>query len=196
MSHAARARFDLVAYTVCCKVSWVAQAGVGLVGLVAGRGLVRGKRLLVLGLGAEPLHRQERSHGRRDQEAASAAPSRRSPDCTGPPPVSLPGADLAGADRLIGQEPPQVLGHRFGRLVPRLRVLIDRLQDDRLQVARDAGIDGPRLLRLLGLDLLDQLQAVRIGECRTEREQFVEGEPQRVDVGPSVAFASEALGHR
>ena len=45
-------------------------------------------------------------------------------------------------DRLVGQEPPQVLAHRLGRLVPRLRVLLDRLQDDRLQVARDPGIDA------------------------------------------------------
>ena len=84
----------------------------------------------------------------------------------GPPPVPFHGADLAGPDRLVGQEPPQVLGHRLGRLVPRLGVLLDRLQDDRLQVARDPGVERPGPRRLLGLDLLDQLEPVRRVEGR------------------------------
>ena len=48
-------------------------------------------------------------------------------------------------DRLVVEEPPQVFGHRLGRGVPPLGVLLDRLQDDRLQVARDAGVQrsGP-----------------------------------------------------
>ena len=48
------------------------------------------------------------------------------------------GLDAPGQDRLVGQEPPQVLGHLLGRGVPLGRLLGDRLQDDRLQVARDA----------------------------------------------------------
>ena len=97
-------------------------------------------------------------------------------------------------DRLVGEEPPEVLAHRLGRLVPRLEVLLDRLEHDRLQVTRDPGIDGPGPPRLLGLDLLDQLEAVRRVECRTEREQLVEREPERVDVGPGVPFTPEPLG--
>ena len=112
----------------------------------------------------------------------------------GPPPVSLRGADLAGPDRLVGEEPPQVLGHRLGRLVPRLGVLLDRLEHDRLQVARDPGIERPGPRRLLGLDLLDQLEPVRRVERRAEREQLVERQPQGVDVGPGVPLAPEPLG--
>ena len=62
---------------------------------------------------------------------------------SGPPPGPLRRAHLAGADRLVGEEPPQVLAHRLGRLVPRLGFLLDRLQDDRLQVPRNAGDRGP-----------------------------------------------------
>ena len=48
--------------------------------------------------------------------------------------------------------------------------------------------------RLLGLDLLDQLEPVRRVESRAQREQLVERQPQRVDVGPSVPFTPEPLG--
>ena len=41
------------------------------------------------------------------------------------------------------------------------RVLVDRLQDDRLQVARDPRVDRPRPRRLVALDLLDQRQRGR-----------------------------------
>ena len=111
-----------------------------------------------------------------------------------PPPGSLCRADLTGTDRLVGEEPPQVLAHRLGRLVPRPRVLLDRLEHDRLEIARDPQIDRPRLLRLLGLDLLDQGQPVRGRETRAEREQLVEREPQRIDIGPSIPFTPEPLG--
>ena len=67
-------------------------------------------------------------------------------------------------------------------------------EHDRLQVPRDPGIDGPGLRRLLGLDLLDQLEPVRRLESRAQREQLVERQSQRVDVGPGISFAPEPLG--
>ena len=58
-----------------------------------------------------------------------AGPSGGSARGTGPP----------RQDRLIVEEPPQVLSHRLGRRVAVARVLLDRFEDDRLQVA---GIRG------------------------------------------------------
>ena len=51
--------------------------------------------------------------------------------------VPLGGPDPPRQDRLVVEEPPQVLGHRLGRGVAVARVLLDRLEDDRLQVAGD-----------------------------------------------------------
>ena len=67
--------------------------------------------------------------------------------------------------------------------VPRLRVLLDRLQDDRLQVARDAGVEGRGRAGSSVLISLDQLEPVGRLEGRPQREQLVEGQPQGVDVG-------------
>ncbi len=53
-------------------------------------------------------------------------------------PLDSPGASRL--DRFIVDEPAEVLGHRGGRGVAPSRVLLDRLQDDRLQVARDARV--------------------------------------------------------
>ena len=106
----------------------------------------------------------------------------------------LPTADLTRPNRLIGEEPPQVLAHRLGRMVARLRVLFDRLQDDRLQVARDPGIEFSGTLRLGGLDLFNQPKSVGGVECRPQRQELVECDAQRIHVGASVSFAPKSLG--
>ncbi len=100
---------------------------------------------------------------------------------------------MAGPDGLVQQEATQVLGHRLGRGISPPRVLLDRLQDDRLEVARDAAVQrsGPR--RLLVLDHLDQLQPVGCDERGPERHQLVQGQPQRVEIGAGVALAAEPL---
>ena len=45
-------------------------------------------------------------------------------------------------NRLVGEESPQIFTQFVGRLVTALGVLVDRLQDDRLQVARNARVEG------------------------------------------------------
>ena len=91
----------------------------------------------------EVRRRHHRADRHRDQQRREhSAQHRDHRIAPGPPPVSLRGADLPGLDRLVGQESPKVLGHRLGRLVPRLGVLLDRLQDDRLQVPRDPSVDA------------------------------------------------------
>ena len=86
-------------------------------------------------------------------------------------------------DRLAGQEPPQVLGQRGGRVVPLGRVLLQALQRDRLDVARQARHQPRRRHRLGRLDLLERLQHRRPPERRAAGQQLVEDRPQRVDVG-------------
>ena len=57
---------------------------------------------------------------------------------------------------LIGSscdKPPQVVGELLGRRVAIGRILFDRLQNDRFQILRDAGVDLPRFARLVERDL-------------------------------------------
>ena len=111
------------------------------------------------------------------------------------PPVSFRVcADLAGQDGLVVEEPPQVLAHRLGRGIPLLRVLLDRLQEDRLQVARNASVERPGLRRLLGLDPLDQLQPVGRTERGAQCHELVQGQTEGVDVGAGVPLPAEPLG--
>ena len=81
-----------------------------------------------------------------------------------------------------------------GRLVTAAPVFLPRLQDDRLQVARNARPERRGPWRLLSLDLLDQLEPVGRVESRAEGEQLVEGQAQGVDVGPAISLAAEPLG--
>ena len=91
----------------------------------------------------------------------------------------------------------QVLGQLLRRAVAARGLLLDRLQADRLQVARDLrarawrGRGGSR-----SVDLLDQPVAVGRRERRPERQQLVERQAQRVDVAAGVGLAVEPLrGH-
>ena len=108
--------------------------------------------------------------------------------------VPLGGTGPPRQDRLVVEEPPQVLGHRLGRRVAVARVLLDRLEDDRLQVAGDARVDRSRPGRLDGLDLLGERHPVGRVEGRPQHQQLVEGQAQRVEVGPGVPLAAEPLG--
>ena len=101
-----------------------------------------------------------------------------------------------GQDRLVGQEPPQV-GREVGRRrVPVVRVLLDRLVDDRSQVPRDGPVQRPQPGRVGGRHLLDQLLAHPLVERRPEGEQLVQSQPKGVDVAAGVALPLERLrGH-
>ena len=56
------------------------------------------------------------------------------------------------------------------------------------------GVERPRPGRVLGLDLLDELEPVGRVEGRPEGEQLVEGQAQGIDVGAAVPLAAEPLG--
>ena len=76
----------------------------------------------------------------------------------------------------------QVLGQRLRRGVAAVRVLLERLEADGLEVQRDLGVDAPRALRLLGQYAAQNLLARLSRERPRQRQQLVEHGAQRVDV--------------
>ena len=152
--------------------------------------------LLPLDQIAHATSRQERGDRGDDQDSGDHGPEDR--DCRvtpGPAGVASRSRCRARQDRLVVEEPAQVLGHLVGRLVAALRILVDRLEDDGFEVCAGFACRcrrGPD--RVLRLDLLDQLQAVGSVEGRLEREQLVERQAKAVDVGPGIAFAAKPLG--
>ena len=133
----------------------------------------------------------------RRSTAVSTPPRTATPGlCLRPPGVALQGRRPPRQHRLVVEIPPQVLGHRIGRRITTIGVLVDRLQDDRLEVARNPAVHRSRPDRLLGLDPLDHLEPVGRLEPRAERQQLVERQAQGIDVGAGVALAAEPLrGH-
>ena len=92
-------------------------------------------------------------------------------------------ADAPGQDRPVVEEPPQVVGQLAGRLVAVGRVAGDRLEDDRLQVARDARVDLPRRRAASSCDhLVDQLRRSCPRERRPQRRAARRASAQAVDV--------------
>ena len=75
----------------------------------------------------------------------------------GPQDGPLPEPDPPRPDRLVLQEPPQLVGQLLGRRVPLGRLLGHRLQQDRLQVAGHRRVELPRRRRLLLGDLPQDL---------------------------------------
>ena len=122
-----------------------------------------------------PGHRGQQDEDRRHQPGHHRVP-------LAPPPGPLRGGDPPRPDRLVGQEPPQVLrqGGR-GRVAPG-RLLVEALQADRLEVARQLRHQPRRRHRLAPLDLLQGLQRRGGPERRPAGQQLVEDRPQGVDV--------------
>ena len=88
----------------------------------------------------------------------------------------------ARPDRLVVQEPAQVVGQPSGRRVPLAGLLLQALQADRLQVARRARLEltGPN--RGAADDLQEGRHPIRAQERGPAGQHFVKDHPQRVDV--------------
>ena len=80
----------------------------------------------------------------------------------------------------------QVIGHVLRRRVAIGRLLAERLQDDRLQLAGDGPVQLAGRGGIFVGDLLDQRVAVAALERWAEGQQFVERRPQRVDVAAVI----------
>ena len=103
-----------------------------------------------------------------------------------------PAADPAGQppqpplrprrDRLAPEEAVEVLRQRGGAGIAEVRLLVQALQADGLQVAGHAGVQPRRGHRLLGEHLLQRFRRRLRPERRPAREQLVEDRPQGIDV--------------
>ena len=85
----------------------------------------------------------------------------------------------------LGAVAAERLGEVAGAFRPLLGVLLEALEDDRLQLLAHVGADGPQRLRQLVDDAIeDRLHLAR--ERRLSGEALVEDGPEGVRVGPSV----------
>ena len=84
--------------------------------------------------------------------------------------------------RLPLPEALQVLGQRQGAGVATAGLLLQAVQRDRLQVARQAGLQAARPGRLVGRHRPQQLQGAVALERQLPREELIEHHPQGVDV--------------
>ena len=116
-----------------------------------------------------------------------------------PPPGALQRADPPRLDRAPLHEPPHVLGQRPRVGVPPLRILVQTLQTDRLQVARHLRVQPRGRHRLLGDHLPLRLRGRLSPERRPSGEHLIEEGAERVDVrgGPDRSRLPDHLlgGH-
>ena len=107
----------------------------------------------------------------------------------------LKGGAGTGEDGAALQEALEVNGERARVRVAAMGLLLEALQADRLQVARDFRPEPRRRYRLLGSDLLDRVGGRRSPEGRSAREQFIEDGAQGVlvDRGAGVMDLTAGL---
>ena len=92
-------------------------------------------------------------------------------------------------DRPVVEEALQVVGQFPGRGIALRRLLAERLQHDRFQLTRHGGMKRARRSRLVVGDLPQQFVAVASLEDGPQRQQLIEGGPQRVNVAAVVHHA-------
>ena len=100
-----------------------------------------------------------------------------------PEPGQPRGARRPGQDRFAGPESPQVLGQRVGARVAVGGALLQALQADHLQVARQRAPPSRRRDDRLVDDLHHRVPCRVALERRPAGERLVQDGPQRVDVG-------------
>jgi hypothetical protein len=125
----------------------------------------------------EDHERDAQRHGAgHDRRAMPARPERE--------PVEQRGT--ARDDGLVGEEAAEVVRHVPRRRVPRLRVLRESLEDDRLQRRRHRGVHATRWDGVPHRDVADHVGRPLAGERGAERQGLVERRAERPDVGPVV----------
>jgi hypothetical protein len=91
------------------------------------------------------------------------------------------------------EKPFQIISQCRGRCIPPRRLTVDRRVDDRLQITRQMRYEAPQPLGLLAHHPAHRFVAIDPLESRSQAEQFVEGQPQGIDVRAGVAFALESF---
>ena len=91
-----------------------------------------------------------------------------------------------GQDGLPGQIAFQVVGHFIRRAVTLLRILLQRLQADILQFARNGFVEPSGQHRVTLPDLRHLLAQVLTGKRQRSREHLVKNRPQRKDIAGGI----------
>jgi len=112
----------------------------------------------------------------------------------GPLAEPLAGPDPAGQHGRASEEAAEVLGQRSGLGVALPGLLVQALQADRLQVARQAGPEPGGRDRVVVDDLVERLQGRGPLERRSPGEHLVEDRAERVQVGRRPDDAAPAQG--
>ena len=124
----------------------------------------------------DPREPQDRDHQDRRRQARLDRPA------PGPLPGPPRGPDRPRHDRPARQETAQVIRQRLGRRVTPVRLLLQALQADGLQVARDVALEPARRHRLLRHHLLERGQRRGPLEGRPAGEHLVQERAQAVDI--------------
>ena len=106
----------------------------------------------------------------------------------------LKGGAGTGEDGAALQEALEVNGERARVKVAAVWFLLEALQADRLQVARDLGPKPRRRYRVLGSDLFDRVGGRRSAEGRSAREEFIENGAEGVLVDRGAGVMDLAAG--
>ncbi len=148
--------------------------------------LVQGRLFLGVGLvpllvrfqpfPAHPTQATEQGGGEEDQQERDQRPA--------PARAGQPGGRPHRPRRHLPPLPeaPEVLGQRQGAGVATGRLLLQGVQDDGLQVARQARLQAARPGRLVGQDRAQHLQGAVAAERQLPRQQLVKYHPQCVRV--------------
>ena len=141
--------------------------GLGLAGsLLLADGLVaRGPGLVPLGDGLAPLPGDADHAGDRGDDERGREPGQRRLALR-PHPEPHDRADRPGRDRLAAEPAVEVVGQRLGRGVAVPRVLLQALQADHFQVARQLRVQPGRGLRRAVADLVERVHHRVAGERR------------------------------
>ena len=155
-------------------------------------------------VGGDPVALPEEDHGRRgcadDEDDREGGGGETRPGQPGfaaapsPDPVRQCGPSRLNRPAL--HEPQEVLSQLRGRGVPLRWLAGDGLLDDRLQVPRYLRRPRPEPRRLLVPDLFDQTTLIRLLVGRLQGHEFIQRQPQAVNIGPGITLPLEPLrGH-
>ncbi len=176
----------------------------GCLGLGAGLGGAGGlalhlRRAPVLGLATQGqgcLHQAHGSGYRHSDQQHEYRGGQRRHHGVAPAPARQPFRQPhpASQDRLAAQESSQILGEVVGGLVAAQSLLVDRLEHDRFQVARDLRLDQSRPGGFHFVDLPDQFQPIARIERRLQHQHLVQRQAKGVDIGADIALSVESFG--
>ena len=115
----------------------------------------------------QPAHEDECRGGRATSDPFDKPPNR---------------AFGTGKDRLRFQKTSEIRSQSGGGVVPFRRALGHRLENDRLQVGGNLRIQLARRSRLIGRNVGEELLPLGVGKDRRQRQQFVERDPEGINV--------------